>query len=51
MRYLNNNDFKKIPKEITGFKNLKYLDIHDNRISPSNPQFMRNHNLEMKIVF
>lgn len=48
MLYLNNNDFNSIPHEIKGLKNLKYLDIHDNRITPNNFQ---NQNFGIKINF
>lgn len=48
MLYLNKNNFNSIPTEIKGLKNLKYLDIHDNRIAPNNFQ---NQNFGIKINF
>jgi Leucine-rich repeat (LRR) protein len=51
MLYLNNNDFLKIPTEIKDLKNLKYLDIHDNKIAPSNYQNFQNRNFGIKINF
>jgi Leucine-rich repeat (LRR) protein len=29
--YLNNNNFKQLPVDLKELKNLKYLDIHDNK--------------------
>lgn len=29
--YLNNNRFKKVPIEVQGLKNLKYMDLHGNK--------------------
>lgn len=51
MLYLNNNDFNSIPTEIKGLKNLRYLDIHDNRITPNSYQNIQNQNFGVKINF
>jgi Leucine-rich repeat (LRR) protein len=48
--YLNNNKFVKIPSEILGLKNLKFLDLHDNKISVPNPNKIE-HDFSVKIRF
>ena len=51
MLYLNNNEFISFPTEIKGLKNIKYLDLHDNRITPNSYQNIQNQNFGIKINF
>lgn len=51
MLYLNKNDFNSVPTEIKGLRNLKYLYIRDNRISPDSHQNIQNQNYGIKIKF
>ncbi len=51
MLYLNENDFNSVPAEIKGLRNLKYLYIRDNRISPDSHQNIQNQNYGIKIKF
>ena len=48
--YLNNNKFVKIPSEALNLKNLKFLDLHDNKISVPNPNKIE-HDFSVKIRF
>jgi Leucine-rich repeat (LRR) protein len=34
--YLNNNQLKKVPEGLIQLKNLKYIDLHDNRLKHPN---------------
>jgi Leucine-rich repeat (LRR) protein len=49
--YLNNNEFTRFPTEIKGLKNLKYIDIHQNRIPPNRFQNIQQQNMGIQIVF
>lgn len=47
--YLNNNKFKRVPKEINGLKNLKYLDVHDNKLKlPTDDSQNASHGVKIR---
>lgn len=48
--YLNNNLFNKIPTELKELKNLKFIDLHDNRFKPNDPS-LQNNGIGIKIRF
>lgn len=48
--FLNNNSFNKVPIEIKGLRNLKYLDFHDNNYKPNFNQ-LENNGFGIKINF
>jgi Leucine-rich repeat (LRR) protein len=49
--YLNNNKFKEFPTELKEMPNLKYLDFHDNKLSPLELQNFQSQNFGIKIRF
>jgi Leucine-rich repeat (LRR) protein len=48
--YINNNRFTEMPLEINGLKNLKYLDMHDNKLKIPN-QVNQDSGFGVKIRF
>ena len=47
--YLNDNDFKELPKEIKNIKDLKYLDFRNNKYTPKNfNQMLDNYGIIIK---
>lgn len=51
MLYLNDNDFISFPREVTGLKKLKYLDLKNNQLPQNTYEFHRNIDYGFKVKF